>query len=114
MSLPNYRIQLDVCIRKPIEAQSIWLRQVRNLPFVPRDGDTIRLTSEDGEDTFDIQLDGVVYDASEGYFVVDTVDETACENYADHGTCDETEVVAAYTHFGFIRVTFPVGQVVKP
>lgn len=113
MSLPNYRMQIDICIRKPIEDQSIWLRHMRNLPFVPRNGDTIRLTSEDGESTHDIELESVVYDTSEGYFVADIVDDTAVENYAANGVCAEGDIIAFYSQFGFIRLNFPVAQAVR-
>ena len=113
MSLPNYRLQLDVCIRKPIESQSIWLRHVRNLPFVPRNGDTIRLTSEDGESTHDVLLEDVVYDTAEGYFTHDSTDETAVENYAVDGVCEEQSILKFYAQFGFIRLNFPVAQAVR-
>lgn len=110
---PNYRLQVDICLTKPRADDSIWMRLVKNIPFVPRNGDTIRLYDENEEDTLDLTLDDVVYDTISGNFTCDLSIDTMVENYSESGTCNEKEVVAAYVPFGFVRLTFPTAQVVR-
>lgn len=110
---PSYRIQIDICLNKPVAEDSIWVRHIRMLPFVPRDGDVIRLTSEDEEYTQDITLENVVYDTAEGFFIIDIEDNTLIENYREHGVLNEKEVLAEYKTFGFERLNFPTAQVVR-
>jgi hypothetical protein len=111
---PSYKLQIDVCLRKPVESESIFLRHVRYLPFVPRVGDTIRLTSEATEETdaqtLDISLDSIVYDAAEGVFIADITDDSIVEHYSETKSCNDKEIVANYTQFEFLRLNFPTVQ----
>lgn len=107
---PNYPLFIDVQLTKPITSQSVWVRYVMRIPYVPREGDKIRLTNTDNEETLDLQLESVIYDSAEGNFMADLSDETMVENYGEDGTVREAEVVAKYTAFGFVRLNYPSGE----
>lgn len=110
---PNYRVQIDVCLSKPVTDEAIWLRRIQTLPFVPVEGQSIRLTSEDEEETLDIILESVIYDSHSGQFVVDITDEALIVEYAESGSCDTAALIKQYAPFGFIRLNYPTGQVVR-
>lgn len=111
--IAQYKVQVDVCLRKPVEENNIWMRHVRYLPFVPRAGDTLRLTAEteDEAETLDVAFDSVVYDAAEGVFVAEYTDDTIVEHYSATGLCNHKDLIAVYARFDFVRVTFPTVQV---
>lgn len=104
---PTYRLFIDVCLNKPIESESIWVRLVTVLQFVPRNGDSIKLTDDATGDTKTLDLSGVVYDMSEGHFVSDICDDTMAQNYKNGDAIDEAGLVSEYKQFGFVRLNFP-------
>lgn len=106
-------LQIDVYLNKPVDSQSIWMRHIRTIPFVPRNGDTIRLTDEAEENTKDLTLDGVVYDASSGVFIAEISDGSMVDRYSETGGCGEKEIVAEYVSFGFLRMNYPTAQAIK-
>lgn len=106
---PSYRLFIDIQLTRPVASETTYMRGVIILPYVPRQGDKIRLTSIDGESTLDIELDSVVYDSAEGYFMADIEDETMVTNFSEDGTLREAEVIGQYTPFGFQRLTYPQG-----
>lgn len=110
---PLYRLQIDVCVRKPIEDDNIWLRRIINIPFVPRDDDSIRLLSLDEESVLTITLANVVYATAEGQFEADITDDTLVDTYSLTGTFKDSEVLQNYLPFEFIRLNMPVAQVVR-
>ena len=110
---PSYRIQIDVCLAKPMEKDNIWLRHVKTLPFVPRVDDTLILTSDDEEETLDISYDTLKYDCAAGTFVAAFTDETLVENYSTDGVCRDKDSVTMYEGFGFVRLNYPQGQVIR-
>lgn len=111
---PQYRLQIDICLVRPVAEKSVWLRLVRYVPFVPQSGMVLRLTSTDEEETLDIEIpDTVHYDMSAGLFVADVLDEQLVTEYSETGTCRETALVESYAAFDFQRLAFPVGQTVK-
>lgn len=110
---PNYKVQLDVCLIKPIAEQNIWLRRMCYMPYVPREGDILRLTSEDEESTLDLTVDNAVYDVSSGMFMVDIEDETLVDQYRESGLNTDKEAVDSYRAFGFVRLNFPTAQAVR-
>jgi hypothetical protein len=110
---PNYKIQIDVCLRKPVDADSVWVRRMLYLPFAPLEGQSIRLTSEDEEQTLDLVLESLVYDTHAGHFVVDITDDTLINSISESGSCDLSESLGQYIAFGFMRVNFPVAQAVR-
>lgn len=104
---PSYTLFVDVCLTKPVCKDSIWMRLVTRVPFVPRIGDKIRLT--EGDETLDVELANVTYDMSEGTFVEEQEDDQMVTNYSESGTLGEAEAVAGYSTFGFVRLNFPQG-----
>lgn len=109
---PQYKLQIDICLLTPVASQSIWMRHIRYLPYVPREGDTIRVTSEDEEQTLDLTFQEVVYDTAAGMFVCDIQDSALSEAYGDTGSCNTSELVASYVSFGFSRINFPTAQAI--
>lgn len=103
----SYRIQIDMLLEKPVASHGIWMRHVRFLPFVPRAGDTIRLTCEDDESTLNITFQEVVYDVSTGTFHIDLSDNTLVTRYNEEELPNEKELIGQYTAFDFLRVNFP-------
>lgn len=110
---PSYRVQIDVCLKHPREEDDVWLRHIRWLPFVPRSGDTLRLTDEMDENTIDLTLESVVYDVTGGVFIAEITDETPTEFFRDAGVCNAAESIAMYKPFDFQRLNFPTAQVVR-
>ena len=108
---PSYKTQIDICLVTPVEANSIWFNRMCYLPFAPREGDTIRITSEDEEQTLDLTFEGVYYDMSAGMFVCDIQDSSLCETYSETGACNTNASGASYVSFGFSRMNFPTAQV---
>jgi hypothetical protein len=106
---PSYRLFVDIQLTKPISTETTYLRYVTILPFVPMEGQKIRLTSIDESTTLDIELESVMYDSAEGVFMADIVDDTIVQNYSEDGTLREAEVIAGYTPFGFQRLNYPQG-----
>lgn len=113
---PSYKLQLDLYIRMPIEEQSVWMRRIGYLPFVPRSGDTLRITQTDDEETqSDLTLDEVVWDMSGGMFVATVSDESVAEGYSRGELSGPllTATTEEYKKLGFMRLNFPQGQVVR-
>lgn len=104
---PNYALFIDIQLSKPITSEGIWLRLVTRIPFVPRDGDKLVLTSTDQESTLTLELDNTTYDMSEGYFISEILDESIVEQYQQDGTHHEADAIAQYTPFGFVRLNYP-------
>lgn len=107
---PSYKVQIDIVLKKPVEDQNIFMRRIQYLPYVPRDNDTIRISNEDESDTVDLTMDGVVYDAANGIFLVTLEDETLIEEYKEQGRSDDKAAVESYKAYGFIRLNFPTAQ----
>lgn len=111
---PSYKTQLDIYVRAPVEANSVWLRRIGYLPFVPRIGDTLRLTEENNEENqIDVELEEVVWDAAGGQFVCQYVDESVVEAYKEQQPYTIADCIAEYKAFDFVRLTYPTGRVVK-
>lgn len=110
---PSYRVQIDVCLSKPVSADAIWLRRIQHLPFVPLEGMILRVTSEDEESTFDLTMENVVYDTHAGMFLVDIDDQALIIETSEKGSCDAAALIAQYAEFGFTRLNFPVAQAVR-
>jgi hypothetical protein len=89
------------------------MRHIRYLPFVPHEGDTLRFTSDDEENTIDLELSSVVYDVAEGSFICEISIDSMIDNYSEGGVCKEGEVMDTYKPFGFQRLNFPTGQAVR-
>lgn len=108
---PAYRIFIDVCLTKPVASGSIWMRLVKYIPFVPRDGDKIRLTPEtEGEDQLDITLCNVVYDVESGTFIEQQEDDAMVVSYSEEGILNEATALDHYKKYGFTRLNFPQGE----
>lgn len=107
---PSYQLLIDVRLSKPIEADSIWLRFVTRIPFVPRAGDKIRIPHmTDEDDTLDITFVNITYDVAGGMFLEEQEDDEMVENYAREGLVHEAAALAKYTPYGFHRLNFPQG-----
>lgn len=107
---PHYTLFIDMCLTKPREADNVWVRLVKTIPFVPREGDTIRISPDvEGDSPLDVTLENVVYDCEDGVFIEEQSDNTMCDTYREEGLLHEQDVLASYTKYGFIRLTFPVG-----
>lgn len=104
---PAYRLFIDVCLSKPIASESVWMRLVTVVQFVPRNGDTLRFTDPVTENTTDLELNGLVYDMAEGMFTCDIADERIIEHYSEHGTHAEQDAINFYKAYGFVRLNFP-------
>jgi hypothetical protein len=108
---PAYRIFIDVCLTKPVASGNIWVRLVKYIPFVPRDGDRLRLQPEtEGEEPLDMTLCNVVYDMDSGTFIEQQEDDRMVESYSEEGLLNETEAVEHYKKYGFTRLNFPQGE----
>lgn len=107
---PSYTLFVDVCLTKPIACDNIWMRLVMRIPFVPREGDVIRLTSDiEGVDTLDVTFVNVVYDCESGTFIEQQEDTFMVDAYSEEGVCHEQEAIAKYKAYGFTRLNFPQG-----
>jgi hypothetical protein len=104
---PAYRLFIDVCLNKAVESEAIWMRLITTLQFAPRNGDNIKLTDDSTGDTKLVELAGVHYDMSEGYFVAELADDTMAENYKNGEAIGEADLIAEYKQFGFVRLNFP-------
>lgn len=105
---PSYVLFIDICLTKPVAADNIWMRLVMRIPYVPREGDVIRLTSEtEGVDTLDVTFVNVVYDAESGTFIEQQEDTAMVDAYSEEGLCHEVETIAKYKLYGFTRLNFP-------
>lgn len=111
---PLYRVQIDVCLKKPASKDNIWMRRMSNLPYAPREGDTIVVESDDGEETLELTFDRVVYSVPSGQFEADITDTTLVDEIEEEGVCNESKLLAQYQSFGFLRLNIPVAQVVRP
>lgn len=107
---PSYRLFIDVCLNKPIEAESIWLRRVTTLQFAPRNGDKLLFTVEETEAQLEIELQNVVYDMTNGHFVSDIEDNQMVDSYREQGVLNEAEAIAMYKQHDFVRLNFPTGE----
>lgn len=111
---PSYRLQIDLYIRTPVEANSVWMRRIGSLPFVPRSGDTLRMPmTDDDEQQMDITLDEVVWDMSGGMFVATLNEESVVEAHSNGEAYTLADAVAEYKPYGFIRLNYPQGQLVR-
>lgn len=110
---PQYKVMLSVTLNHPVADKSIELQQVRYLPFVPMDGQVVRVASEDGENQLDLTLYNIVYDTSEGMFVCCLEDDEQIQTYNETGTCNASDLVASYVSFGFTRINYPQGQAIR-
>ncbi|MES2704818.1 MAG: hypothetical protein V4649_19420 [Bacteroidota bacterium] len=99
-----------MCLTKPIADQSIYMRLVTVVQFVPRNGDTIKLTDDATGDSVQLELTDVVYDMAEGMFVSDITDERMIESYSEDGILCEQETTNWYKQFGFVRLNYPQGE----
>lgn len=109
---PSYTVFIDVTLSKIITGDEVYMRLVTRLPYVPRAGDTIRLTDDNTQDpsTLDVKLDNVTYDVADGMFVCDLEDARMEEQYREDGTFGEAETVALYKSFGFQRLNYPQAE----
>lgn len=100
---PAYRYQIDIQVQALRSGEDITLRRIAYLPFVPRNGDTIRLTSQD-DDTMDIELQGGYYDSKGGVFVFTLVDSQVYDSPREGEPVTQQEVVATYAPFDFVKL----------
>lgn len=108
---PSYRIFIDICLTKPVASGNIWVRLVKYIPFVPRAGDKIKLAAEtEGEEPLEITFCNVVFDVEEGYFLEEQEDDAMVQSYSEDGLMNETQVLAHYKKYGFVRLNFPQGE----
>lgn len=107
---PSYPVFIDICLTKPRASDNIWLRYVTRIPYVPRNGDVLRLTSDDEESTIDITFVNVVFDASSGTFIEQQEDDAMVDSYSEEGLCHEADALGKYTAFGFHRLNYPQGE----
>lgn len=111
---PSYKLQLDLYIRAPVESNSVWMRRMQYLPFVPRAGDTIRLSqTDDEEQQVDLTLDEVAWDMAAGMFVAVVTDESQVEAFSESGAYFLQATVDEYVKLGFMRLNFPQAQVIR-
>lgn len=107
---PSYTLFIDICLTKPIAADNIWMRLVTRIPFVPREDDVVRITSDtEGVEPLDVTFVNVVYDMESGTFIEQQEDTAMVEWYAEEGVLHESEVLAKYRLYGFTRLNFPQG-----
>lgn len=110
---PQYKVLISVTLTHPIDAKSTEMQLVMYLPFVPHDDQVVRLTDESGEDKLDVTLGNVVYDSTDHMFVCSMQDDGQIETYRENGTCNTADLVAQYQAFGFTRMNYPAGQVIR-
>lgn len=110
---PHYKVLISITLNHPVADKSTEMQLVTYLPFKPQDGDTIRLTSEDGEQTLDLTLGNTVYDTADHVFICSMEDDEQISTYSEKGTCNTNDLVAQYQAFGFTRMNWPQGQVVR-
>ena len=107
---PTYTLFIDICLTKLEDKDNIWMRAIIRLPYVPRNCDKLKLTSDNGDDTLELELESVIYDTAEGCFVSDIEDDRMVQHFREDGTLCEQDAVATYKAFGFTRLNFPQGE----
>lgn len=110
---PQYKVRIVVTLAHPVADKSIELRQERYLPFVPTEGQTVRITSEDESEQCDLTFHAVVYDTAAHMFICDIQDDQLIETYSESGACNGNDLVQEYVAFGFQRITYPTAQAVR-
>lgn len=116
MSMPFYTLAIVVCIKGLKDSDDIYMQCNRLVPFIPQDGMTLELwrETEEGEDTYRLELTGVYYSLRESMFIAEQEDtdlmEAARAGEAVHS--DREEFVEWYKSFGFKRLNYPTGQVI--
>lgn len=112
---PSYKLQLDLYIRMPVESQSVWMRRIGYLPFVPRQGDTLRISSDkDEEQQADLTIDETVWDMAGGMFIGTITDDSIVEAYSEGGLSGPllNKTLDEYQQLGFMRLNFPQAKVI--
>lgn len=110
---PQYKVLISITLGHPIADKAIEMQLVQYLPFVPYDGQVVRLTSEDSETTLDLTLNDTVYDVTEHIFICSMSDDEQISTYSENGTCNLNDLVKQYQSFGFVRMNYPRAQAVR-
>lgn len=113
---PFYTLAIIVCIKGAKDADDIYMRCDRLVPFIPQNGMTLELwrEAEDGDDTYRMELSGVYYSLRDSMFVEeqDDLDLLEAARAGDLIYSDKETFVEWYKSFGFKRLNYPTAQVI--
>ena len=113
-----HMLAIDICVRGLRDADDIWMRCVKMVPFVPFDGVTLELWHDDSEHeeaTHKITLENTFYSFQHSMFIEEQADEELLED-ARAGlltSARRDDIIKWYQSFGFTRMFYPSVQVTK-
>lgn len=121
---PQYKIQITATLVGARASQNIEMRLVKYIPFVPREGDMVRLLAYDEDiahsdgteaevTTVDIPIGSILYDFSSGMFLTDFEDTTILDGHFNGEAVCAKSAVRRYESLGFGRVNYPQAQAVR-
>lgn len=109
----DVRINLTLC--HVDGTKDVEMRRGMLLPFVPREGDTIRLysegTAERDPEPRDIVASSVVYDMQDKCFDIYVEDVSLQDGYRAGERPTMDALIASYIPYGFERHGYPVVQI---
>ena len=104
---PSYRYQIDITILGVRDVEDVTVRKIGYLGFVPRNGDVLRFTNEETDETLDIELEGGVYDSAAGCHVFALTNDDIRTSYRDNTPIHMGDVIAMYKPYDFQRLRTP-------
>lgn len=111
MSSQYHDVRINLTLAHVDGTKDVELRRGILIPFVPREGDTIRLYTDGGEESRDIVASSVVYDTADKCFDIYVEDTTLQEGYRAGERPTMDALIATYTPYGFVRVGYPTVQI---
>ena len=111
VSYPHFPIVIRLTVAAPQTQNDIQMELSRLLPFAPYSGVKLRLWCED--ETLDLDITEPVYSFQDSAFVVELEYTTAQDSFRNSEGSTVQELVAMYTNFGFKRMNYPTGQVIR-
>lgn len=118
MSATYHTLSIVVCIKGLTDEQDIYMELRKMVPFVPQEGMVLELwrdDTEEGNDTYQLELGRVYYSFRESMFIEEH-DDTDLMESARAGEViysDREAFVEWYRTFGFKRLNYPTAQVVR-
>lgn len=115
MTNQYHDVRINLTLAHVDGTKDVTMRRGMLLPFVPREGDTIRLydegTFERDPETRDIIASSVVYDTQDKCFDIYVEDTSLQEGYRAGERPTMDDLIAEYTPYGFVRHGYPTVQI---
>lgn len=81
------------------------------LPFVPREGDTIRLYEENNDNIWEVTASSVAFDMRDRCFDIYVEDTSIQDGYRAGERPTMDILIESYKAYGFTRTEYPVVQI---